>query len=464
MDQKDTICAISTPIGEGGIGIIRLSGRGAIPIVSQLFRGSSKTSLKQVLSHTVHHGHFLSPFSTEILDEVLVTIMRAPKSYTREDVVEIGFHGGGLVLHKALDFIRFKGARIASPGEFTQRAYLNGRLDLVQAEAVMEIIAAKTEEGRQSAMDQLQGGVSRKLKPLYQSVVDVLAQIEATIDFCEEGITFYTSEELLESLEGLLTKTKLLLNGYKVGRLRREGTKTVLIGIPNAGKSSLFNTLLGEEQAIVSPYPGTTRDLVQGYLLLEGVTLHLVDTAGLVLDTSDPIEKEGVRRAKAAVETADLVLLVLDGSVPLQAQGDTLSLSIGEKPHQKLVVVLNKGDLSRCLSLEQAQKVFPGRAIVSLSALSGEGVTELKEIIKKMLVHETNKSEGTLVTLARHAEALEKVKQALERALEAAQQGLSWEFLAVDLQIACQKIGEILGIETPDSVVEAIFQQFCIGK
>jgi tRNA modification GTPase len=460
MNFSETICAISTPPGPGGIGVIRISGGGSICIVDRVFLPSSKVRLEQSTSHTVHHGYLIDPATQERIDEVLVTLFRRPKSYTRENVVEISLHGGPLILNRALGVVIRAGARPANPGEFTLRAFLNGRLDLTQAEAVMEMISAQTEQGRRAAMAQLRGALSETLRPLYREIIDLLAHIEASIDFSEEGITFDSDAEIIRRVKAVLQKVNGIYGSYRIGRLQRDGAKTVLVGRPNVGKSSLMNALLGEKRAIVTPVPGTTRDIIQEQLSLDGITLRVCDMAGVSV-TDDPVEREGVRIAESALNDADLALLVLDNNAPLHPEDHSL---IDRVMKRKAVVVLNKSDLPARFPLKWIQDALPACPVVTLSALTGDGVDRLKESIRRILLEEVDLTEGGAITQARHAEALLSCGQALERALSAAQRGLSWEFLAVDLEVARQKIGYILGEGVPEEVIDAIFRRFCIGK
>jgi tRNA modification GTPase len=460
MTLSDTICAISTPPGLGGIGIVRISGCGSISIADQVFQSSSNVCLEQAITHTVHHGYLIDPVTQERIDEVLVTLLRGPKSYTREDVVEIGLHGGSLILHRALAVVIGAGARPANPGEFTLRAFLNGRLDLAQAEAVMEMISAKTEEGRRAAMAQLRGALSDNLRPLYRELIDLLAQIEASIDFSEEGIAFDGIDELLRRIKAVYQKVRDLHGSYRIGRQQRDGAKTVLVGRPNVGKSSLMNALIGEKRAIVTPVPGTTRDIIQELLSLDGIAIKLYDMAGFCA-TDDPVEREGIRIAESAISDADLALLVLDNNSPLHREDHTL---IDRVMKRKAIVVLNKADLPARFPLKWIQGAFPLAPIVTLSAMTGEGIDRLKELIKRMLLEEIDRTEGDIITQARHAEALLNCGQALERAVSTGEQGISREFLASDLEIARREIGFIMGEGVSEEVINAIFRKFCIGK
>jgi len=460
MDCRDTICAISTPLGMGGLGVIRVSGDHALAVVARIFSASSGRSIEAVPTHSVHHGFIVSPASQEKIDEVLVTVMRAPRTYTREDLVEVGVHGGLLILQSVLDLLCREGARLANPGEFTLRAFLNGRLDLVQAEAVMEMISARSEEGHRAAMAQLQGVLSKSVQSIHDGLIRLLAQIEASIDFCEEGIALYSNPEMAQEVQGLIANLDALLEGYRAGKLRREGVQTTLVGRPNVGKSSLLNALLGEERAIVTPYPGTTRDVLREEFTIRGTALRLVDMAGLH-ETTDPIELEGLRRAVQAIEQSDLLLFVLDGSAPFHPDDAAIQERIAKK---KSIIVLNKSDLPVRFPTDWISRALPGAPVVFLSCRTGSGLDELRAALHDKITSEINGVEGGIVTKTRHVEAFIQARRAMERIHQGLEAGISWEFLAVDLHTAKRAIGGILGLETPDDVINSIFQKFCIGK
>ncbi|WP_052887735.1 tRNA uridine-5-carboxymethylaminomethyl(34) synthesis GTPase MnmE [Thermogemmatispora carboxidivorans] len=474
--QSDTIAAIATPPGVGGVGIVRVSGEAAFSIVLPLFRrpGGEQTPPP---SHQLTYGRIVDPRSGEVLDEVLVAFMCRPHTYTREDVVEIQGHGGPLVLQRILRLVLEQGARLAQPGEFTLRAFLNGRLDLAQAEAVMDVISARTEAGLRLAMQQLQGRVSARLHEARQTVLGVLARIEASIDFPEDDIPTPRADELRSPLLAALSLIDELLAGAEQGRLYRYGLRTVIIGRPNVGKSSLLNALLRSERAIVTPIAGTTRDTVEEVANLRGIPLHLIDTAGIT-PTDDPVEQIGIQRSRAAAESADLALLVFDGAEDFTAQdrqvceelqrlgfGQEDSETANGRTGRPLILVLNKIDRPRSLPLEQVRRFWPQAPLVMTSTLTGEGLSQLEETIANLvLAGRALQSDSVLVTNLRHQEALRLASQHLQAALATLAQDLPLDFVSIDLQAACHALGEITGETASADLLERIFSEFCIGK
>ncbi|HEY5649369.1 MAG TPA: tRNA uridine-5-carboxymethylaminomethyl(34) synthesis GTPase MnmE, partial [Nitrospiria bacterium] len=382
---EDTICGIATPPGEGGIGIIRISGIDAIELASRALRFSDKTALSGWKTHTVHHGELAAPDTGERIDEVMVALFRAPRTYTREDTVEVFCHGGAFLLRRALDLFVSCGCRLARPGEFTQRAFLNGRIDLTRAEAVMDLISAKSEAARRLAFGQLNGGLFRPISGLRQDLIGLLAEVEAGLDFIEEDIQFVSGKETSAALDRIRRKIAGLLRSSSSGRMVREGIRVAIVGSPNVGKSSLLNALLDADRAIVSPHPGTTRDLVEDQLVLGGINFRLVDTAGF-RDSRNPIERDGIKRAKSAISESDLVLLVLDASEPPEPSKENpvkegWEAEIGGRLH---LVILNKIDL---LGEKFPGRPHPGRKDgIPVSALTGQGMEELKEKLKDLVL------------------------------------------------------------------------------
>ncbi len=455
--QDDTICAISTAIGLAGIGVVRVSGTKAFQVVQSLFKGSGE--LAKVQSHTAHYGHVIDPNSLEIVDEALFLVMRAPRTYTGEDVVEIQTHGSPLILEKILSLLVMQGARLAAPGEFTRRAFLLGRIDLVQAEAVMEVITAENWDHHGWALNQLKGSLSRQVELLREHLLQILAHIEASIDFSEEGIRFWTDSEMGKQIGSVSEEVDRLLAGYAEGRKIREGFTAVIIGRPNVGKSSLMNLLLEEDRAIVTPLPGTTRDILQETVHIEGLPLRITDTAGYRA-TEDPIEAEGVRRGEEAVEKADLILWMLDSSEPLQIEDDVLARRLKGK---RKIILLNKSDLPARLDHSRIRTEHPQEVILPFSTVTSSGLGDLKREIKQLLRKQPEK-EQPLVALLRHRTALEAASKSLHRAIKAVEENASWEFLAADLREGADSLGEIIGETTTDEILDQIFNNFCIGK
>ncbi|NOZ63551.1 MAG: tRNA uridine-5-carboxymethylaminomethyl(34) synthesis GTPase MnmE [Caldiserica bacterium] len=452
MDFQDTIAAISTPPGEGGIGIVRISGPRALEIADRLFKGKVKPSLSP--TYTVHYGHIVH--HGETLDEVIITVMRKPKSYTREDVVEINCHGGIVPLRKVLEAVLSSGARMAKPGEFTLRAFLNGRIDLAQAEAVLDIIRAKSELSLKIASSQLEGNLSRSIRRIKENLLHLIASLEASLDFPEEEIEIISREETLNKIKTVREAIASLLKNESTGRVIREGALVTIAGKPNVGKSTLLNQLLGKDRAIVTEVPGTTRDALEEWLTLEGVPFRLVDTAG-IRKVKEAVEKEGVKRSEKYLESADIVLLVLDISRPLNGEDE----KILEKSRDKnRLLVINKIDLQRKWD---PSTLAPEK--VEISALQGKGIEELKKkMLEKILQGEVLQSEGVLVTNLRHVELLKNALSQTEKAEAAAKAGLSEEFVSRDLQEALSALKSLLGEEVGEEILDNIFSRFCIGK
>lgn len=455
--EEETICAISTPPGESAIAVIRLSGKNAVSIAGTIFRG--RNPLSSFKSHTAHFGEIVDPTNQEVLDEVLVLLMYAPHSYTGENVVEIQSHGNPFLLQKILALLVTQGAQLAKPGAFTRRAFLAGRMDLAQAEAVMEVISSKSASHNQWALSQLKGRLSSKVNVLRAKLVSVIAQVEASIDFSEEEVSFCGLKALEGRVEVLHSEVVTMLATYEEGRKVREGLSVAIVGRPNVGKSSLLNLLLQEDRAIVSPFPGTTRDLLEETICLKGMSIRFVDTAGF-RETENPVEKEGVQRGLKAQAEADLVLLVLDASEALS--NEDLALLNRLRGVSK-IIVLNKVDLMGKLTPESIKAQYPTDSCLELSTLTGLGLDRLLEGIAAVLVEHPEK-ENPLVGLLRHKNALAVAEAGLDRAANAIRKGLSPEFIAIDLRDALDALGEIVGETTLDEILDQIFRQFCIGK
>lgn len=456
MREEDTICAVSTPAGAGGIGIIRVSGRRAIEICAKVLSAGAGSALASAASHTVHYGQVRDRERGEQIDEVLVTVMRAPRTYTREDVVEINCHGGAMPLRRTLGLLIAQGARQADPGEFTKRAFLNGRIDLVQAEAVMDVIHAQTERSLRAANQQLQGALSKEIAALRERLVGIIAGVEAGIDFPEEDIETPTGRAVKDELQEIVKSVRSLIEGATYGQVLREGVATAIVGRPNVGKSSLLNALLRQDRAIVTDVPGTTRDVLEEYLNLEGVPLKIVDTAG-IRHTHDIVEQEGVRRSRQAISSADIVLVVLDGSAPA-TEDDRRVLEAARG--KVTVAVINKCDQPR--KLERLE--WP-ETQVEVSCRTGDGLSELRRKVTGLL--ETGLLPPTDHAWAvndRHRQALEETGRSMARAQGSVQDGRSPEFIALDLRDALDHLGTIIGATHTEDILERIFRDFCIGK
>lgn len=458
--EGDTIAAISTPFGESGIGVVRMSGLLSGSIARTLFR--PKNTPFSFVSHHFHYGELIDPENGNPVDEVLLVLMKSPKTYTKEDIVEIHCHGGYFILRKALELVLGQGARMALPGEFTKRAFLNGRIDLTQAEAVIDLIKAKTRESLEIAGQQLRGLLYREMASVREKLVQHLAMLEAHIDFPEEEIEAIPLTEMKEDLLNKVQKLEEWISTHEEGRVFREGISCAITGKTNVGKSSLLNMLLKQERAIVTPIPGTTRDVIEEVLNIHGIPVRLMDTAGL-RKAMNTIEQEGMRRAKERVADADLVLLMIDRSRDLDEDDEEIFCEIDAK---KKVIVLNKKDLSRKVSLKSVKERFPDHPIVQISALKGEGIEDLQRAIYSSLLHRDTRisPEHLVVANIRHKIALSNTKQSLSDALRGLEEGGSLEFIAFEIRSALDSFGEIVGETTTEEVLNRIFDQFCIGK
>ena len=456
---QDTIAAISTAAQDGAISIIRISGEEAIPIADALL----DRSLKEKDSHTVTYGHIIDPLTKEAVDEVLVSLFRAPRTYTREDIVEISCHGGRFITRQILQLVLAQGARLARPGEFTQRAFLSGRIDLTQAEAVNDMIQANTKENVQLAMAGIRGSVRKLLDPLIEALLDMIANIEVNIDYPEyEDIEEITQEKLLPKARAWIREIEGILQRADSGQIIREGIQTAIIGRPNVGKSSLLNALLEEEKAIVTDIAGTTRDTVEETLCLGGLVLRLQDTAGL-RETNDPVEKIGVSRARDAVRTAaesGVVLAVFDGSKPVG--GEDRMVMREAKNAARAVAILNKADLPRADGWEELSDCF--RAVVPLSAKHREGLSELTDTLLTLTGVRDLPSDGGLITNIRQAETLKRSAERLELAAEHLKAGFSPDAVVYDIEGAIESLGELTGQSVQNDIVDHIFANFCVGK
>jgi tRNA modification GTPase len=462
MFTDDTIAAISTPLGEGGIGIVRLSGKNSIEIAENIFSSPKKRTLQNMKSSSVIYGHIHNPSTGEKIDEVLVTVMKSPHSYTKEDVVEINCHGGMITLRKTLELVLRQGARLADPGEFTRRAFINGRIDLSQAEAILDLIRSKTDESRRIAIEQLHGGLSEKITALRDRLMAICVNVEAYIDFPEDEIETESKQDLFSSMKDTGRDIETLLKTYDEAKFFREGLSTAIVGRPNVGKSSLLNALLQKDRAIVTDIPGTTRDVIEEYLNIKGLPLRIMDTAG-IRDVKDIAEKEGVRRSLRSIENADLVIAIFDQSEPLRDEDYEVMERIKNKT---AIAVLNKSDLPAAFSQESFSSfILHPSSSLHISATSGDGLEELKEAIFNSCLKDWKEGrEGVVVTNLRHKTSIENALESLHRASQALTENQPVEIIAIELRQSLDKLGEIVGAVTTEDILNRIFSDFCIGK
>jgi len=456
--EDDTIAAISTPIGQGGIGIVRISGPGSFIIADRIF-SPKKPGAGLKKSHSLTLGFITDPDDKSVVDEVLISFMRSPNSYTREDIVEINCHGGMASVKKMLEVVISQGARIADPGEFTKRAFLNGRINLVQAEAVMDLISARTDEGRRIAAEQLRGGLSEELGRLRDSLTTIAALSEAFMDFPEEDIGPLTTNRITEQLDGIMSRLERLSSTFQEARFFREGLSVAIVGRPNVGKSSLLNALLMKDRAIVTETPGTTRDLIEDFLNINGLPVRIIDTAG-IRHSDETIEREGIRRSLDAIQNADFVIAVFDGSAAPTKEDLELIDRIKEK---SAVAAINKSDLPAVLPLDPI--VESGKPCLRISAACGNGLEELKTaIFNANLKNWKEEREGAVITNLRHKIALDRAAEALRNAAIVLAANQPLELFSIELKDALDGIGEITGAVTADDILNKIFTDFCIGK
>ncbi len=463
MKFYDTIAAIATARGEAGIGIVRISGEQALPIANAIFRAAAGTPVADLATHTLTYGHVTETDGTAhgVIDEVLLAVMRAPRTYTGEDTVEFNCHGGIQTLTAVLEAVVRNGARVAEPGEFTKRAFLNGRVDLAQAEAVAELIAAKTELSRKIAIQTLTGRLSDTVNALTDRLAALLAEIEASIDFPDEDLDFMKVETQRATARTLLADLTALLETATQGRLLTEGAKVAILGKPNVGKSSLLNALLGTARAIVTDIPGTTRDTLEEMIALKGIPITLIDTAG-IRNTADRVEQEGVERSRAVMEQAELLLLMFDASQSLNAEDREL-LQTARTAHALLV--LNKVDLPVVTPASELRTHCPEKRIVQTAITERTGMDALEVAICEALIgDEPRVGESPIVTNARHQDALRRAQEGLGYAVESLENGMPPDLVTVDLRIALDALGDIVGKTTTEDILDRIFSQFCVGK
>jgi tRNA modification GTPase len=460
MIIHDTIAAISTPQGTGGLGIIRISGDKAFYIASKIFEGSK--NFKEIKSHTLNYGKIINPETGETIDEVLVAKMKKPRTYTREDVVEINCHGGIVVIKKILELVVKEGARLAEPGEFTKLAFLNGRIDLSQAEAVIDLINSKTEQGSKAALDQLEGRLSKKLKQVRDKLIGLIAHIEVTVDYPEHDIEEITGKQVYEDLKLIKGSLSDIIKNFEKGRILREGITVVIVGKPNVGKSSLLNELSGKKKAIVTDIPGTTRDIIEEYVNMGGIPVRLIDTAG-IRETEDVVEKIGVERARKAVESADLVVMMFDTESQLTSEDIDIFNTVKDK---KIIVLINKIDKeSESENITRIENRFKGYKIIKTSVTSGTGIEQLEnEIIGLFNKGEVGLNNEILVTNVRHKNLIDKSMKSIDAALSSYENAMPLDCITIDIKDAAEYLGQITGESASDDVLHHIFSRFCIGK
>ncbi|PTH57201.1 tRNA uridine-5-carboxymethylaminomethyl(34) synthesis GTPase MnmE [Staphylococcus agnetis] len=460
MEQLDTITSISTPMGEGAIGIVRLSGHDAVEIADKLYKG--KRALKDVASHTINYGHIIDPETNETVEEVMVSVLRAPKTFTREDIIEINCHGGILTINRILELTMTHGARIAEPGEYTKRAFLNGRIDLSQAEAVMDFIRAKTDRASKVAQNQIEGRLSDMIKAQRQSILEILAQVEVNIDYPEyDDVEDATTEFLLERSKAIKTDIQKLLDTGVQGKIMREGLSTVIVGKPNVGKSSMLNSLIHDNKAIVTEIAGTTRDVLEEYVNVRGVPLRLVDTAG-IRETEDIVERIGVERSRKALSEADLILFVLNYNEALTEEDRKLYEVI---KNEDAIVIINKMDLEQRLDIDEVKVMVGDMPIIETSILKQQGIDDLELQIRDLFFGgEVQSQDMTYVSNSRHISLLKQAKQAIQDAIDAAEMGVPMDMVQIDLTRTWEILGEIIGESASEELIDQLFSQFCLGK
>lgn len=460
-DMSDTIAAISTAIGEAGIGIVRLSGRDSIEIANRIFIGNKVKSLDEAENRKLTYGHIVDPETGQIIDEVLIAYMKEPYTYTRENVVEIYCHGGVISVKRILEAVLSCGARLAEPGEFTKRAFLNGRLDLAQSEAVIDLIRAKTDKSLQVSLSQLEGGLSKRIRDIRNMLLEMLAHINASIDFSEDDVEDMGYEELENKARLVKDEIEKLLRTADRGKILRDGLNTVILGKPNVGKSSLLNSILRENRAIVTNIPGTTRDIIEEYVNIDGIPLKIIDTAG-IRNTEDIVEKIGVDKAKEKVNKADLIIAVFDISNELSDEDYEIIEIIKDK---QAIVLLNKSDLPKKYDKDYFEKLLPDKTIIYTSILEDIGVDALEEEIKRLFYSgDIDIESDVVVTNMRHKNQLIKAKKNIEDGIEGILANVPLDCIEVDIKACWENLGEISGDTVGEDILDRIFSDFCIGK
>ncbi|WP_313803097.1 tRNA uridine-5-carboxymethylaminomethyl(34) synthesis GTPase MnmE [Cytobacillus sp.] len=460
--EFDTIAAISTPMGEGAIAIVRLSGDQAIAIADKLFKGMGGKRLQTVSSHTIHYGQIIDPKTEQVAEEVMVSVMKGPKTFTKEDVVELNCHGGIVSVNRVLQLLLTNGARLAEPGEFTKRAFLNGRIDLSQAEAVMDLIRAKTDRAMNLALGQMEGRLSKLIQKLRQEILETLAHVEVNIDYPEyDDVEEMSHRMLLEKGTYVKEEIEKLLRTSQQGKILRDGLSTVIVGRPNVGKSSLLNSLVHENKAIVTDIPGTTRDVIEEYVNVRGVPLRLLDTAG-IRETEDIVERIGVERSRQVLKEADLILLVLNYSEPFTKEDENLFKAV---EGMDVIVIVNKTDLPQVIDMEQVQELSKNHKLVTTSLLEDKGVDELEEAIASLFFEGSIEAgDLTYVSNTRHIALLNQALHSIEEAIQAVEMGTPIDIVQIDLTRTWEILGEIIGDSVHESLIDQLFSQFCLGK
>jgi tRNA modification GTPase len=457
--ENDTIAAVATAMGESSIAIIRVSGKEALTLVDHIYRGKNK--LIEATSHTVHYGHIVHPSTDEKVDEVLVTVMLAPRTFTRENVVEISCHGGLIAVEQTLELLLSTGVRLAEPGEFTKRAFLNGRIDLSQAEAVIDLIRAKTDKAAKVAIRQSEGKLSTHIRSLRNEIVETLAHLAVNVDYPEYDADVLTGQFVVDRCKSIQTDIDRLLQTARQGKILREGIATAIIGRPNVGKSSLMNALTQENKAIVTDIPGTTRDVIEEYVNVRGIPLKLLDTAG-IRETEDVVEKIGVRRSEEALRSADLVLFMLNHAESLQKEDLRLLEKIKNYP---TIIIVNKTDLPQRIDYEQVKIKSGKKKMIPLSVKTENGLNLLEEAIKDMFfAGNVDMNDQTYVSNARHIQLLEQAKTNIMDVINGVEQGIPLDMAEIDMKNAWQSLGEVIGEAVAEDLIDQIFSQFCLGK
>jgi tRNA modification GTPase len=460
--EFDTIAAISTPMGEGAIAIVRLSGDQAFDIADRLFRGVGGKRLKDVASHTIHYGHIIDPKTGEVAEEVMVSAMKGPKTFTKEDVIEINCHGGLVSVNRVLQLLLNNGARLAEPGEFTKRAFLNGRIDLSQAEAVMDLIRAKTDRAMNVALGQMEGRLSKLIQKLRQEILEILAHVEVNIDYPEyDDVEEMTHHMLLQKSSYVRKEIEKLLRTSQQGKILREGLSTVIVGRPNVGKSSLLNSLVHENKAIVTDIPGTTRDVIEEYVNVRGVPLRLLDTAG-IRETEDIVERIGVEKSRKVLKEADLILLVLNYSDELTAEDENIFKAV---EGMDAIVIVNKMDLEQKIDMDRVHELSKNHKLVTTSLLEDKGVDDLEEAIASLFFEGSIEAgDITYVSNTRHIALLNQALNAIDDAIQGVEMGTPIDIVQIDLTRTWELLGEIIGDSVHESLIDQLFSQFCLGK